>query len=218
MEMLTDWKKSSAKVFWAEIAPTEHLVQIYENDEKFLELLLGFVSAGIASKECAIVIATSLHLTSLNEKLTLQGFNVDQVIQAGYYLPMDAEDALSKFMVNGWPDENLFNHLVGNLISRPKNEGRSVRAFGEMVAILWSKGHVGATVRLEQLWNKFCEKEAFCLFCAYPQSGFAQDASESLGHICNAHSKMITSGEIGMNDIFYKPVEKRKVLQQTVGQ
>jgi hypothetical protein len=212
MEILTDWKKSPAKVFWAEIAPTEHIVQIYENDEKFLELLLGFVSTGITSKECTIVIGTSVHIASLNEKLALQGFNVDQVILAGYYLPMDAEDALSKFMVNGWPDENLFNHLVSHLISRARSEGRPVRAFGEMVAILWAKGHVGATVRLEQLWNKFCEKEAFCLFCAYPQSGFTQDASESLGHICSAHSKMITNGETGMNDIFYKPVEERKVL------
>jgi hypothetical protein len=78
-----------------------------------------------------------------------------------------------------------------------------------MVAILWAKGQVGATVRLEQLWNKFCQRESFCLFCAYPQSGFTQDASESLGHICSAHSKVIASGEVGMNDIFFKPVERK---------
>jgi hypothetical protein len=210
MEILTDWKKSSVKVFWAEIAPTEHVVQIYENDEKFLNLLLGFVSAGIEAKDCTIVIGTAIHLASLNEKLALQGFNIDQVIQDGEYVPLDAEDALSKFMVNGWPDENLFNHLISTLILRAKSEGKSVRAFGEMVAILWAKEQVGATVRLEQLWNKFCEKEAFCLFCAYPQSGFTQDASESLGHICNAHSKMITSGDLGMTDIFYKPIEGKK--------
>ncbi len=213
MEILTDWKKSSSKVFWAEIAPTEHVVQIYENDDKFLDLLLGFVSAGIEAEECTIVIGTSIHLASLNAKLALNGFNVDQIIHDAYYVPMDAEDALSKFMVNGWPDENLFNHLVTTLISRAKRESRSVRAFGEMVAILWAKGQVGATVRLEQLWNKFCEKEAFCLFCAYPQSGFTQDASESLGHICNAHSKMVMNGDLGMSDIFYKHLKGRKVRQ-----
>jgi len=214
MEILTDWKKSPAKVFWAEIAPTEHVVQIYENDEKFLDLLLGFVLTGISSNECTIVIGTSTHLASLNEKLALQGLNIVKIIEDGCYLPMDAEDALSKFMVNGWPDENLFNNLVSNLISGAKREGKSVRAFGEMVAILWAKGQVGATVRLEQLWNKFCANEAFCLFCAYPQSGFSQDASESLAHICHAHAKMITGGENGMNDIFYKPAEGKTVRYQ----
>lgn len=39
-----------------------------------------------------------------------------------------------------------------------------------MVAILWSKGNSETTIRLGYLWNKFCEKEALCLFCAYPKS------------------------------------------------
>jgi hypothetical protein len=210
METLKDWKKSSAKVFWAEIAPTEHVVQIYENDENFSDLLVGFVTGGISAGDCTIVIGTSVHLASLNKKLELQGLNVAQVIEQGYYAPLDAEEALSKFMVNDWPDENLFVHLVTDLMARAKQEGRSVRAFGEMVAILWAKGQVGATIRLEQLWNKFCETQAFCLFCAYPRSGFTQDASESLGHICSAHSKMVTNGELGMNDIFFKPLEQKK--------
>jgi hypothetical protein len=211
MEILTDWKRSSAKIFWAEIAPTEHVVQIYEDDESFLDLLLGFISEGIVSKECTIVIGTSNHLNSLNQRLGSKGFDVKQIVDEGYYVPMDAEVALSKFMVNGWPDENLFRHLVSNLIDRAKNEGRSVRAFGEMVAILWAKGQVGATVRLEQLWNKFCEKESFCLFCAYPKSGFTQDAAESLGHICSAHTKMVTGGEPGMNDIIYKNIAQNNL-------
>jgi hypothetical protein len=212
METLKNWKHSSAKVFWAEIAPTEHVVQIYENDENFLELLLGFVSGGISAEDCTIVIATATHLESLNRKLALQGFDVTHEIEEGYYVPLDADDALSRFMVNDWPDENLFIDLVSTLISDARQEGRHVRAFGEMVALLWARGKVGATIRLEQLWNNFCGEEAFCLFCAYPKSGFAQDAAASIGHICSAHSKMVSSGELGMNDIFYKPVDRGKTV------
>jgi hypothetical protein len=207
-DLKKDWKKSSAKVFWAEIAPTEHVVQIYENDENFLELLSGFVAAGIAAGECSIVIGTSVHLDWLKDDLQSQGLNVNQIIEQGFYLPLDAEQALSKFMVNDWPDENLFVSLVTDLISQAKRDGKSVRAFGEMVAILWAKGQIGATVRLEQLWNKFCAQEAFCLFCAYPQNGFTQDAAESLGHICSAHTQMITGGELGMKDIYFKNVDR----------
>lgn len=30
------WQIAETSVFWGEIAPTEHVVQIYENDESFL--------------------------------------------------------------------------------------------------------------------------------------------------------------------------------------
>ena len=73
-------------------------------------------------------------------------------------------------MINNWPDENLFRLLVIGLLHRAKRNKRPVRAFGEMVALLWAQGFNGATVQLEHLWNNFCETEAFSLFCAYPRS------------------------------------------------
>lgn len=187
------WIKTSEQIFWGEIAPCDHVVQIYENDTVFLDLLSGFVDNGIRTGECVIIIATKAHLMELEKRLDVLGYSVSHLISKNQYVPLDAEEILSQFMVNDWPDQNLFNHMVGEVLTRAKGNGRKVRAFGEMVAILWANGHVGATIRLEQLWNKFCEKEAFCLFCAYPKSGFTQDARESIVHICGAHSKMIAS-------------------------
>jgi hypothetical protein len=46
-------------------------------------------------------------------------------------------------------------------------------------------------VRLEYLWNKFQEEQAFGLFCAYPMSGFTQDAVASLFEICAQHSRAV---------------------------
>lgn len=200
-----EWATSTNEVFWGEIAPCEHVVQIYENDEGFLDLLTGFVSSGVNSFECAVVIATAAHLTALNERLEALGHSVHSLISKTQYIPLDAEETLSKFMVNDWPDENLFNKVISEVIVTARNH-RKVRAFGEMVAILWAKGQVGATVRLEHLWNKFCENEAFSLFCAYPESGFTQDAAESVMHICSAHTKMITSVAKGRPDVLYKSV------------
>jgi hypothetical protein len=203
------WSQTSTQVFWGELAPCEHVVQIYENDDAFLDLLTGYVSGGIDSGDSVVVIATASHLNSLNERLTKNGMEVSRLIKSNQYIPLDAEGTLSRFMVNGWPDENLFNHVVSEVIVRAKIDGRQVRAFGEMVAILWAKGLVGATVRLEQLWNRFCENEAFSLFCAYPKSGFIQDAAESVMHICGAHSKMIASAGKGKTDVLYKSVQLR---------
>jgi len=200
------WIKTSDHVFWAEIAPCEHVVQIYENDESFLDLLTAFVSGGVQAGEAVVLIATESHLSALDKKLEDLGHSVSELISTHQYIRLDAQETISKFMVNDWPDENLFNQVVSGVITRAKGNGRKVRAFGEMVAILWAKGQIGATVRLEQLWNKFCETEAFCLFCAYPQSGFTQDARDSLIHICSAHSKIITGGPISKKDVFYKSI------------
>ena len=201
-----DWTQTSSQVFWGEIAPLEHVVQIYENDDVFLDLLSGYVSGGIDAGDCVVVIATASHLEQLNERLVRGGLNIKRLQAGNQYIALDAEETISRFMVHGWPDENLFNHVISEVIVKAKGDGRKVRAFGEMVAILWAEGQVGATVRLEQLWNKFCENEAFCLFCAYPKSGFTQDAAESVMHICGAHSKMITSTGKGRTDIFFKNV------------
>jgi hypothetical protein len=155
-----------------------------------------------------VVIATAAHLEALEERLAASGYSVRSLISQNQYVPLDAEKTLSKLMINDWPDEHLFNKVINEVILNAKGNGRKVRAFGEMVAILWAKGQVGATVRLEHLWNKFCENEAFCLFCAYPESGFTQDAAESVMHICSAHTKMITSVTKGKTDVFYKPVTR----------
>jgi len=42
----------------------------------------------------------------------------------------------AKFMVNHWPDENLFFELITTLFKRVKKNNGKVRAFGEMVALL----------------------------------------------------------------------------------
>jgi hypothetical protein len=76
-------------------------------------------------------------------------------------------------------------------VRRASARGRRVRAFGEMVALLWAQGNAAATVRLEYLWNRVCKLERLPLFCAYPKAGFTQEASASLAEICAAHSRII---------------------------
>jgi len=57
---------------------------------------------------------------------------------------------------------------------------------------------------LEHLWNKFCEKESLCLFCAYPKTGFTEDINKSFQDICCAHSKMLDGSKKQLTEIFYR--------------
>lgn len=187
------WGRTGADVFWGEIAPCDHILQIYETDKEFITTLEGFVTAGFLSGESVVIIATPEHLRALNERLRKNGFDLFSLMLQDQYIPLSAEETLSQFMINGWPDENLFYHLLSNLLLRARKKNRNVRAFGEMVAVLWSKGFSGATVHLEHLWTRYCESEEFSLFCAYPKAGFTEDPHESLMQICSCHSKMIAT-------------------------
>jgi hypothetical protein len=189
LERNTVLRRAPTEVFWGEVAPVEHSVQIYDNDSLFMDALEGFASGGFRAGDSVIIIATKVHRGALERRLRARGYDVDLALRENRYIPVDAEEALSKFMVDGRPDEALFQKVIGDLFACAG--GRRVRAFGEMVVLLWNQGNNHATVGLENLWNQYLEREAFCLFCAYPRSSFTQDAHTAIGEICRHHSRII---------------------------
>ena len=203
MILHTNWNRVNADIFWGEIAPTDHVLQIYNNDDTFLDALAGFIGSGINAGDCVLLIATAKHLELIQHRLIDYGISVQTLIEDDRYIPLDAEATLSKFMRDGWPDEKLFHETVSALFEKAVSKGRRVRAFGEMVAILWEKGYHGATVSLEHLWNNFREKNSFTLFCAYPKAGFVGNIHDSLNTICDCHTKMIDGFERQMTEVFY---------------
>lgn len=189
--------QTGTDVFWGEIPPSEHLIQIYEHEQVFLDTLEGFVAGGLRSGDAVIVLATASHLEALEARLRAGGIDVDKAAASDQYLPRNATEVLGQFMVNGWPDEAAFHRLIFGLLDRAKRPGRRVRAFGELVAIMWARGDQGATVRLEHLWHALCELEGFSLFCAYPKIGFTGDAAASISELCAVHSGIIM-GPVGL--------------------
>jgi hypothetical protein len=190
VEVMGELQQSKPEMFWGEVTPCEHLVQIYENDDVFLDTLEGFAAGGLRAGEGVIVIATGSHLEALEDRLRVGGIDVDGALGSDQYIPANAEELIDRLVYRGWPDDYLFKQSVTQLLVRARGEGRKVRAFGEMVALLWAKGQNGATVRLEHLWNGILESEALSLFCAYPRSGFTQHANTSIQEICAMHTRV----------------------------
>jgi hypothetical protein len=207
MEKITcaeEWETSNIQVFWGEIAPCDHLVQVYENDKIFLDTLEGFAGTGFLANDSVVIIATSKHLDALNARLRSQGIDLNALAEADQYIPIDAEDLLSILLVDGWIDEEIFNSFITDIVNRAKQRNGKVRAFGEMVAVLWAQGNCGATVQLENLWNQLHGKSPFTLFCAYPKTGFSQSATDSIDIICKQHAKVIDGYARPSTAIYYK--------------
>jgi hypothetical protein len=176
--------------FWGELAPCDHLLQVYDDETHFMETLERFIGDGLASGEGAIVIATASHLTWLEARLRALGHDVEAARECGRYVALDAAATLATFMVEGWPDERRFIETILPVVQAVGAHGRAVRAFGEMVALLWAQGHTEATLQLERLWNRFCSRQALALFCAYPRIGATRDFTEGLDAVCALHSKV----------------------------
>jgi hypothetical protein len=209
----TSWKNSNMQDFWSEVASADHLVQFYDHEKSFLDTLEGFVGSGLLAGENVIVIATRQHLDSLNSRLQGQGFDLIHLVATDQYVPLEATDTLNLFMVNDKPDKSLFDFHIKGLLRQATLNGKKVRAFGEMVAVLWDDGHFDATVQLEQLWHDLHQQGAFSLFCAYPKSSMPLSTTH-LHAICHSHT-MIIDGESGpATEIQYHHIPRPVAAEQ----
>lgn len=177
---------------WAEMSDTDHFVQFYEADGFLLNSLTGFIGKAITSGDAAIVVATPAHRNGLDELLQANGLDVTTVKARGRYLSLDAAETLSKFMVNGSPEPGRFNDYMSSVIASVTDGRSRIRAFGEMVALLWAEGNHAAAIRVEELWNDLQKVHSFSLFCAYPMNRLGgEQFIEPHNGVCSVHSRVI---------------------------
>jgi signal transduction histidine kinase/CheY-like chemotaxis protein len=177
---------------WSEMSDTEHFVQFYEADDFLLDSLSGYVGTALNTGDAALVIATQARREGLEARLQQKGLDVAAATASGKYVSLDAAETLSKFMVDGLPEPGRFTEAVGNLIVSATDGRSRVRAFGEMVALLWAEGNYAAALRLEELWNNLQHTHSFSLFCAYPMNIFSgEEHVEQIGNVCAGHSRVI---------------------------
>jgi PAS domain S-box-containing protein len=94
--------------------------------------------------------------------------------------------------VDGVPDRRRFLEVVGSAVRTLTSDGRRLRVFGEMVALLWADGHAEAALRLEGYWNELLRSTAFSLFCAYPLSAFPLSSDgPGFSQVCDRHGVII---------------------------
>lgn len=70
------WEKTGVDAFWGEIAPCDHILQLYENDEDFLKYLEGFITSGLYAGDSVIVIATSDPPLCAGAMAEIRGFDL----------------------------------------------------------------------------------------------------------------------------------------------
>ncbi len=132
----------------SDLAVNGHAVQFYERESYLLDSVSEYIGSALSAASAGILIATPPHRDGVAQRLSARGLDVVGARAQGRYVALDARDTLSRFMVDGWPDQARFDDTIGTLISTTRERAPQVHAFGEMVALLWAEGNSDAAIRL----------------------------------------------------------------------
>ncbi|HUQ97897.1 MAG TPA: MEDS domain-containing protein [Gemmatimonadaceae bacterium] len=173
-----------------------HAVRFYENRESLAKIVGTFLGEGFVSGRPAIVVATPEHRDAISRVLTAHYFDLTRLQAAGDLIMVDATETLAQFMRDGMPDPVYFKESMIPLIVQ-SCRGRAdcvIRAYGEMVDVLWKAGQTAAAIRLEMLWNQLAQTHSFALLCGYSMGHFYKDVGKH--EIQRQHTHVVSdSGE-----------------------
>jgi hypothetical protein len=170
----------------------EHPCSFYSEDNVLATTVASFLAPAFAERQALIAIGTREHLSAIEERLRSRGHDIDGARASGQYASLDAQWALEQLTVHGMPTAERFNRVLGPHIKRAAAEYGSVRAFGEIVSLLWRDGKRQAALRLEELWNDALGYHPLALICGYNVRSF-RDAADAKGviSIINSHTGVI---------------------------
>ncbi len=168
-----------------------HVVQFYDKEEALYNVVARFLAEGLTSGEPVVVIATAGHADAFRFRLASLEVDATQAIRSGQLKLLDAQDVLQTFMINDMPDEELFKQHVGGVFAAiDTTRPTAIRAYGEMVDVLWKEGNSAGAILLEEFWNDLLQTYAFTLLCAYAMGHFYHE-SAGYRRVCDMHARVI---------------------------
>jgi MEDS: MEthanogen/methylotroph, DcmR Sensory domain len=190
----------------AEAGPSDHVVQLYQDQDFLNRAVCRFAGAALANGEGVILVPTVRHWNAFRPRLIAEGIDVEAAQKRGQLTIVDADETLPRFMRNTMPDSPVFLGLAADVIARARGGNRyeKVRWWGEMVNILWERGDVAASMNLEDLFDQLAHKHDIAIFCSFLMDNFD-------GEI---HTRMLP--RLGENHSHLIPVEDYARLERAV--
>lgn len=148
-------------------ARSGHSMQFYDRDDDLAADVAAFLAPAVRTHEAAIVIATAEHRQLFDDELARLGCDPAAARASGSLQVLDARTMLDSLLIGGRVVEKHFHQLVGPILLAAERSSSRVRAFAEMVDLLWRAGEVATAVELEQCWNRVLVNSRCHLHCAY---------------------------------------------------
>ena len=174
----------------------DHFVQVYQDHAFLGDAVAEFVGAGLRAGEASVVIALPAHTAIFLRRLEARGLVPQHAIKRGQLRVLDASATLARFMKDGAPDWRTFHEVCGGAIAELRLQYPRVRAYGEMVDVLWQQGLREQAIELEGFWHRLSTLQTFSLLCAYQIDNLDSNAyGGGLERVCGAHTHFIPSAD-----------------------
>ena len=190
--METGLGRQDSPTLWLGVNPRGHVCQLYGGEDELLDTLTGFVGGGLWTGEGVVVIATRRHTTALEARLRESGLDLAHFRSDDRFVSLSAEQTLDRISIDGMPTWERLEAVADEAMARAGRGGRKVRAYGEMVNVLWLDGRYQAAIHLEGLWNRYLAARDVPLLCAYASSGFHAAGPEAVRAVERAHTVFVS--------------------------
>jgi hypothetical protein len=169
-----------------------HAVRFYKDASSLATIVCGFLAEGLKQGEPAVLIATREHVACFQTCFTASGIDVGAETARGMLTVLDAQETLDQFMRDGVPLAQPFHDTISPVLTAVSKRfpGKPIRAYGEMVDVLWKQDRTAAAIRLEALWNDLARSHTFKLLCGYAMGSFYKGSATA--DICAVHSHVIS--------------------------
>ena len=171
-----------------------HDVQFYRTDDYLTSAVVDFLGEGIRAGQPVIVIATEPHRRAFADRLRAKSLDPDEVSSGRLAVWLDARETLSAFMEGEVPNRELFFATVGSVFERllGKRHYLVVRAYGEMVDLLFKDGNAEGAVLVEQYWNELAKQYKYSLLCGYSLENFLHESgANGFRRVCDHHTRAL---------------------------
>jgi signal transduction histidine kinase len=192
-----------------------HAVQFYEDVAPLYDAVGKFLIAGVAAGDQIVVIATPEHRDGfalrLDSEVLARAKATEQITL------LDARSTLEQFMIDDMPDRARFRAVVGELVEKARSRApyARLRAYGEMVDLLWRDGNANAAIRLEELWEEVVRENSIALLCAYVMGNFYKEGdSARFMEVCRNHTHVIPTEQFTNLDDPHARLREISLLQQ----
>jgi hypothetical protein len=155
----------------------EHAVQVYEGPDDLAATVVPFIAGGSP----VLLIATAEHRRAF----------VAAAPDGADVATLDAHETLAAICEDGAVSAAAFERVVGGTVDElvARFPGRTIRAFGEMVDLLWQRGSRKEALVLEELWNELQRSRPVAMLCAYCADVFDVDTQTGgLGEVFGLHT------------------------------
>lgn len=204
------------------MAPTAcaHQVFYFDAVEPHAVTLASFFASPLLRGEAVVVVATPEHRERVAEALVAAGVDLDRARAEHRYDDRDAATTLASLTD---PDGSLSAERFEVLVTRPLvdmvERFGAVTVYGEMVGLLASRGHLVASLELEQLWLAPLETLPLRLLCGYPDAAVPDVDRASVDALHDSHAFCPTStAAVDLPlDASAGPVARQAVLDACTG-